>query len=440
MSRTWKWIVCAGVVVVAAGTVGLLHGVLRRAERVGDVRAEIERIRAEGGPVCAADLIGKPIPTNENAATIYELAFKPLATATAEKDRDVVFRFIDADERAKDPKLWSQARTIVARYEKALALADKAAAMPKCRFHVEWGRPFEYECPHHAHLQFLAILFWARALVEAKGGETDSALKSVESAFAVSEALEREPAIIAVLARWVIIEIASGALDDVCQVGTINEAQARRLSDTIGSISLSGSAAKSLQGERALGILSFDEIRHGRYPRISDNEKSADAVERLYKKPSFQPVLNLDEVVYLREMRKAIGDASLPYRLLCPHVRNGDEPDLPKYALFSAILLPLVPGPEIRVQDRVIAHLAGSQLLLGLLAYHDHYGVYPASLGDLKKLDWLLPKDPFSGKPFIYRRKGSGFLLYSISYDLKDNGGIERNGDKPGDIVWKRER
>jgi hypothetical protein len=34
-----------------------------------------------------------------------------------------------------------------------------------------------------------------------------------------------------------------------------------------------------------------------------------------------------------------------------------------------------------------------------------------------------IPPDPFSGKPFHYRRAGTRYLLYSIGPVLKDNGG-----------------
>lgn len=53
-------------------------------------------------------------------------------------------------------------------------------------------------------------------------------------------------------------------------------------------------------------------------------------------------------------------------------------------------------------------------------------------------------EDPFSGKPFAYRREGSGFCLYSIGPNLKDDGGKEPSEPgkigEEGDMVWRCER
>jgi hypothetical protein len=47
-----------------------------------------------------------------------------------------------------------------------------------------------------------------------------------------------------------------------------------------------------------------------------------------------------------------------------------------------------------------------------------------------------LPADPFDGQPLHYKTKSSGYTLYSIGPDLKDDGG-ERKGEKGGDIVFE---
>jgi hypothetical protein len=83
-----------------------------------------------------------------------------------------------------------------------------------------------------------------------------------------------------------------------------------------------------------------------------------------------------------------------------------------------------------------------------LKAYKSRYGSYPKDLGELRsKLGWEIPVDPFSGKGFIYSKKGGGFFLYSIGPNLKDDGGKVREKTKDGsapdedyDIVWDVKR
>lgn len=40
-----------------------------------------------------------------------------------------------------------------------------------------------------------------------------------------------------------------------------------------------------------------------------------------------------------------------------------------------------------------------------------------------------LPLDPCSGQPFVYRREGGGFLLYSVGTDGADPGGLSTEND-----------
>ncbi len=57
-----------------------------------------------------------------------------------------------------------------------------------------------------------------------------------------------------------------------------------------------------------------------------------------------------------------------------------------------------------------------------------------------------LPKDPFTGKQFLYSRKDGRFLLYSAGTNLTDNGGSvypEKEGrflidDDDGDLIIVR--
>jgi hypothetical protein len=61
---------------------------------------------------------------------------------------------------------------------------------------------------------------------------------------------------------------------------------------------------------------------------------------------------------------------------------------------------------------------------LAIRAYKQDHGEYPENLqaitpGNLSQV----PLDPFSNKPFQYRRDNSGFVLYSIGSDGVDNGG-----------------
>jgi len=441
MSRTWKWVVGIAAALMVAGVLVVLIVIARFVGAGDSVAAEIARIKAAGEPVSAADLVGKAIPDSENAAVIYEKAFKLLDASHYEKADDVFSRFLDSKERSKDPSLWRQATTMMVGYAGVLALAGKAAAMPKCRFPVDWSKGLGYtpRYDYNCYLRFFARLSCARAVLQARAGDTGGALRSIALVVRMSNSLKDEPTFIAALNRGIMIAIATRALNGVARLGQVGEADARQCADTLAGVDFTGSFANGLKGERAICIITFDLIRSGAVIPGGFDEKEAQTLGRVYSGVVGRSMLRRDEEYYLSKTRKQIEAAALPYRLVEPILGSDTLSDIPRYALMSAAWLSGSPG-EWRARDRAIAHLAGDQLFLGLLAYRDRFGSYPPSLADLKKLKWQLPEDPFSGKPFIYRRQGRGFVLYSIGEDLKDNGGIEPNGSKPGDIVWKLDK
>ena len=51
-----------------------------------------------------------------------------------------------------------------------------------------------------------------------------------------------------------------------------------------------------------------------------------------------------------------------------------------------------------------------------------------------------LPKDPFSGKDYVYRREGKGFVVYSVSGNGTDDGGRDSRDVEKDDLVFRCSR
>jgi len=87
------------------------------------------------------------------------------------------------------------------------------------------------------------------------------------------------------------------------------------------------------------------------------------------------------------------------------------------------------------------AMLLGQETAASLAAFRAMHGSYPATLEELvPEIMPELPPDPFTGDPLEYRRKGDGYVLYSVGPDRKDHGGSRMRSDTPGyheeDIVF----
>jgi len=114
-----------------------------------------------------------------------------------------------------------------------------------------------------------------------------------------------------------------------------------------------------------------------------------------------------------------------PYRQNHGALQTLGFENTPWYVRVGAFLPPQY-SRATEARDKGIASLGLMQAALALRAYQSEHGGYPASLADLRAAGgWAIPDDPFSGKPFIYRRQGAGYLIYSVGPDLQDNGGVD---------------
>ncbi len=82
-----------------------------------------------------------------------------------------------------------------------------------------------------------------------------------------------------------------------------------------------------------------------------------------------------------------------------------------------------------------IADIRITEAGLALLRYRTTSGSLPETLDALEAKD---VSDPFCNGNLVYRRRGTGFELYSVGSDQKDNGGIAKQPKQETeyDIVW----
>ena len=85
--------------------------------------------------------------------------------------------------------------------------------------------------------------------------------------------------------------------------------------------------------------------------------------------------------------------------------------------------------------NRVAARIRLLTVELALRCYRSEEGPVPVDLKNLipKHLK-LLPADPFSGQPLVYRAQGTNWLLYSVGPDGVDDGGVSVGRPVPGSV------
>jgi hypothetical protein len=418
---------------------------------------EIAAIKAKGEPVSAAELAGPPIPDSENGAVIYERIFKTLPQRNLKDPNanDDGSRLLDHPE---NPQYWVEARAIIARSNNVLDMVRVAQSKPGCRFKANWQDGSGALFPYLSRVRRLGRFLVVKAMVDAKDGRVDSSAEDIQQAYKLTDSIKDDPCLIHLLVRLNIAHIVSKALSEIVQSQTMDERHARDLFNTLSEIDLSGHAIIAIRGERASAIYDFDQIRDGRLSltQLYGGDEPPTVWAKCLPYYAWRPFLNMDESIYLGLMGCQIDAWRYPYRMSTPKLAAMDQSfqDLPWYAVASKIFTPVF-GKGLAKRDSGQAEINGSQILMALIAFKDRYHSYPQTLDECRaKLGWKVPEDPFSGKDFIYRREGNGFLFYSIGENLRDDGGINtpptpgtahkaevlRPEETKDDIVWMMDR
>jgi hypothetical protein len=107
------------------------------------------------------------------------------------------------------------------------------------------------------------------------------------------------------------------------------------------------------------------------------------------------------------------------------------------------ILLEMLAPALGRVSEITHEKKAETHALLSILAlmqYNNDNGLYPEKLQELITNGYLkeLPMDSFSDKPLVYKKTDDNFILYSVGYNFKDDGG-EPGKDSDGRVrKWRK--
>lgn len=174
----------------------------------------------------------------------------------------------------------------------------------------------------------------------------------------------------------------------------------------------------ALAEDHKLSVITLRAMAGGKVPRLFDpgggipslRDRAEDLAIRLF----YPKVWSLQKLN--RYYQSAIAEASKRYRARAP-VSVPDDPYLPFLASPSQ-------------QTSLLAARAETSLLLlrlelALQEYRAHHGAYPQTLAELKPGTMAaVPLDPFGAVPPVYRRQGSGYLLYSLGPDGVDDGGM----------------
>ncbi len=409
-----------------------------------ELERELDEIRKSGAPVKLEEVVPPPVPDQENAAVIYSRAFGIIDMGT-EEEQDALCEAEGRDNEWNKEKLKQNIRELRALTEKNkefLGLLRQASTLRKCRFPLDWSKGFEMTLPHLMKMRFCARLLLTDAMIKYDGGKIEEAVNSCRISLRMGKHLSQEPLFVSYLVTMSIIHITLNGIQAVLREDDISSPVYESLLKELDDINLETSLKKAFEGERCGGVHIYKEVMEGRFsPEKIFGETS------LYFSWICRPLFKKDMARYLRIMKEYIPLTTVPHYELkkTPEEFEREIANLPLYCFLTRSLMPaLYRGYAKRAQCE--AKIGTSQLALALRLYKAKNGSYPDSLEKLKGENLNeIPKDPFTGQDYIYKKEGEGFVVYSVGKDLKDDDGIvakwvKGEGEYKGDIPWRSQK
>ncbi len=392
----------------------------------------LERARAQGDPLTLPELAPPAAPAAQNAALLYEQAYK--AASYSGQEERLLLKLGQPGARQD-----AQALAILARSQNAVELVRRASTLPSCQFPMDWNLPpWKILFPQYTKMRRLARLMGVQAGVEARRGDLGSALRDAHVIFAMSAHLKDEPVMIGFLVARAINAVANRTVARIIEATPISAAQARAFENGLPAVDWSASARHSMLGERAFGLSAF-EMMLSNSSQLQDQsiglQESGESVSitRLVTSPLgalWSPVLKLDEVETLRLWAMYIQTLT-PTPLPMPPSRmeaiDQAVQKTPPYALLTKILFPVF-SRAYQNRERAEVENRQRQVALALAVYRTSHGHYPYQLAQATSLSGAMPQDLYAPQPFRYGSDGRSFHLYSIGPNRVDDGGRDQSG------------
>lgn len=346
--------------------------------------------------------------------------------------------------------------------------------------------PWMILLPHLAKIKQTVMRLELEACAELAAGQSDQALADVKLMLALADSIKSEPFLISYLVRVACVQITLQPVWEGLAEHRWTDAQLQELQARFLSYDLLADMEQSLNVERAVGTLTADFVSKKGITYVADTWSSDNNQDPFTKvifyligkampsgwydreKLNYNQLFDaqFDGVVDLAAKtvspRKAALDADAVGRQIygkywpSPAVNAhrffeldrqvggeasgvGPIKTILSHRLIAKMLLPALRNVHTK---SAAAQTAADQAALAcaLERYRLAHGQFPESLAALTpRFMARAPNDVITGQPFKYRRTDDGqFILYSVGWDEKDDGGVPGRTlfDLQGDWVW----
>jgi hypothetical protein len=404
--------------------------------------ARVLAIRKSGYPASLRELDDwyTQVPDSQNAALILTKACSQPGLAENSSTMTFIGDKTWFPERGHllDEEAKAELSAVLATNKALLDLLHSASAFTNSRYPIDLRQGFNVPLPHLARLKGSIQLVAAEALLNASRGESEKALATLRAAGAIADSLAEEPLLISQLVRIAGWAIVSKRCELILNGAVLSDDQLTTLQRLFSEAERPDTMARGLGGERASGLSIFmgskDLIQlfggANSPPALKDRMRASLYLGFLRA----TGILQKDKAFYLDVMSTNIAAAEAPFPerfTLSQQASTAALSPPNRMCIFSMMLLPAL-GKSIQRDCDHTARIRTTQTAIAIERFRRaHNGNLPADLNELIPT-YLpsIPRDPFDGQPLRFKRRATGYVVYSIGSDLHDDGGNEGDPKK----------
>jgi hypothetical protein len=414
------------LLVVLAGLVGFFVLVHRDA-----VERKLAALQAVGYPTSFAELAEyTKLPEGTvNAADVYARAFAAFVPPADEANVPLLGQ-VDLPERGVPlPAATNKAVSdFLTANEECLSLLHEAGGIENCRYDWDYAdvlKPGRVP-PYTDALKCCSMLLELRTIFCSPTAANGTALACIQDQFRLGDSLRREPGVVGYMMRIAARAPALHGLERALSVTMFTDEQLTQLDEMLEASVATLDLKEALITQRCFAIEKFRDLQRSGPPalrRLLRTGRVLDWVPGIRERGLPDTLDCLEEYVLA---------ADLPLRERMGRFREiADELD--RLSLLHTVArgwVPVFTGGDgvFELDPRIQVHFDLARTALAIERSRLPTDELPTRLEDLvPRYLAQVPIDPFDGRPIRYRRRQTGYLLYSVGTDGQDNDGREQD-------------
>jgi hypothetical protein len=326
----------------------------------------------------------------------------------------------------------------------------QALSRPLARMEGDYQRPFETSIINFVHMREVAQTLSQRAQCYLLLGQPEAALRELTLLHDLSRLLDTQPTfLVSAMIQVAIGGCYTSVVADGLRLQAWREPQLATLQRQLSEVHLLSAFVKSLHTEGAAGSRTLETAMSSKLADLYQfGRNDVSLLDRL-KSGSLPMNLGPRGWLYQNRANTLLAEYEVlehidsahqlihPQNLEAAHRRLLSQLSrFSPYTYLTAIMVPnCLKAATTTARNQTLANQA--YLACALERHRLAHGEYPPTLDALlPQFADQLPHDLIGGRPLLYRRTSSGFLLYSLGWNEKDDGGLRRTPNTPSEADW----